>query len=123
MGVVLELLECGADPNQADKVRGIYCLQCQYVRWLMILSPQDGVTALHWASNNGHDEIVRVLLAAKATVNTQNKVGFVVQIHFPQHAVYIVFLLCTVGRDSSLDSQFLWSSEMYGAPNRCWGQC
>ncbi len=23
MGVVLELLECGADPNQADKVRGI----------------------------------------------------------------------------------------------------
>ncbi len=23
MGVVLELLECGADPNQAEKVRGI----------------------------------------------------------------------------------------------------
>ncbi len=23
VGVVLELLECGADPNQADKVRGI----------------------------------------------------------------------------------------------------
>ncbi len=30
---------------------------------------------------NGHDEIVRVLLAAQATVNTQNKVGFVVQTH------------------------------------------
>ncbi len=30
---------------------------------------------------------MRVLLAAKATVNTQNKVGFVVQTHFPQHAV------------------------------------
>ncbi len=45
----------------------------------MILSLQDGVTALHWASNYGHDEIVRVLLAAKATVNIQHKVGFVVQ--------------------------------------------
>ncbi len=36
---------------------------------------------------------MRVLLAAKATVNTQTKVGFVVQTHFPQHAVHIVFLL------------------------------
>ncbi|XP_064395634.1 ankyrin repeat domain-containing protein 29-like isoform X3 [Halichondria panicea] len=54
VGVVLELLECGADPNQADK---------------------DGATALYWASRNGHDEIVRVLLAAKATVNTQTKSG------------------------------------------------
>ena len=116
--MVLELLECGADPNQADKVRGI--LQCQYVRWLMILSLQNGWTALFWASMNGHDEIVRVLLAAKATVNTQIKVGL---LHFPQHAVYIVFLLCTVGRDPSLGSQFQWSPEMYGAPNRCWGQC
>ncbi|XP_064395533.1 ankyrin repeat and protein kinase domain-containing protein 1-like isoform X4 [Halichondria panicea] len=52
VGVVLELLECGADPNQADK-------DC----------------ALCWASDNGHDEIVRVLLAAKATVNTQIKSG------------------------------------------------
>ncbi len=121
MGVVLELLECGADPNQADKVRRIYCLQCQYVRWLMILSLQD--CALCWASDNGHDEIVRVLLVAKATVNTQIKVGFVVQTHFPQHAVYIVFLLCTVGSNPSLGSQFRRSPEKYGASNRCWGQC
>ena len=89
----------------------------------MILSVQNGWTAVYWASRNGHDEIVRVLLAAKATVNTQIKVGFVVQTHFPQHGVYIVFLLCTGGRDSSLDSQFPWSPEMYGALNRCWGQC
>ena len=47
----------------------------------MILSLQDGWTALYWASRNGHDEIVRVLLAAKATVNTQTKVGFVVISH------------------------------------------
>ena len=83
----------------------------------MILSLQNDATALYWASDKGHDEIVRVLLAAKATVNTQTKVGFVVQTHFPQHAVYIVFLLCTVGTDPSLDSQFLWSPEMYRAPN------
>ncbi len=74
----------------------------------MILSLQDGWTAVYWASRNGHDEIVRVLLAAKATVNSQTKVGFVVHTHFPQHAVYIVFLLCTVWTDLSLDSQFLW---------------
>ncbi len=37
---------------------------------------QDNVTALHAASNNGHDEVVRVLLAAKATVNTQDKVSY-----------------------------------------------
>ncbi|XP_064395496.1 ankyrin-3-like isoform X2 [Halichondria panicea] len=55
VGVVLELLECGADPNQADK--------------------DDDWTALYWASRNGRDEIVRVLLAAKATVNTQTKSG------------------------------------------------
>ena len=83
----------------------------------MILSLQNDATALYWASDKGHDEIVRVLLAAKATVNTQTKVGFVVQTHFPQHAVYIVFLLYTVGTDPSLDSQFLWSPEMYRAPN------
>ena len=32
-------------------------------------------TALHSASNNGHAEVVGVLLAAKATVNTQDKVS------------------------------------------------
>ncbi len=33
------------------------------------------MTALHIASRNGHDEVVRVLLAAKATVNTQDRVS------------------------------------------------
>ncbi len=36
------------------------------------------MTALYAASDEGHDEIVRVLLAAKAIVNTQDKVGFFV---------------------------------------------
>ncbi len=44
------------------------------------------MTALYAASMSGHDEVVRVLLAAKANVDTQTKVGFVVQTHFP-HAL------------------------------------
>ncbi len=51
---------------------------------------QNGASAVYWASGNGHDEVVRVLLAAKATVNTQNKVSFVVQTLSSQHAVIIV---------------------------------
>ncbi len=65
---------------------------------------QDNQTALHQASNNGHDEVVKVLLAAKATVNIQNKVSFVVQTLSSQHHC---FALCTVGRDPSLVSPVL----------------
>ncbi len=46
------------------------------------------MTALHIASYSGHDEVVRVLLAAKATVNTQTEVGFVVQTHFPLFTLF-----------------------------------
>ncbi len=49
---------------------------------------QNGWTAVYWASINGHDEVVRVLLAARATANTQNKVGFVVQTHFPLFTLF-----------------------------------
>ncbi len=34
------------------------------------------MTALHIACGNGHDEVVTVLLAAKATVNSQTKVSY-----------------------------------------------
>ena len=74
----------------------------------MILSLQSGLTALYCASNNGHDEIVRVLLAAKATVNTQNKVGLVVQTHFSQHAVYILSSYVQSGETP------LWGASFYG---------
>ncbi len=37
---------------------------------------QGNWTALNVASSNGHDEVVRVFLAAKATVNTQSKVSY-----------------------------------------------
>ncbi len=51
---------------------------------------QDNQTALHLASSNGQDEVVRVLLAAKATINTQDKVSFAVQTLPSQHAVIII---------------------------------
>ncbi len=51
---------------------------------------QNGASAVYCASGKGHDEVVRVLLAAKATVNTQSKVSFVVQTLSSQHAVIIV---------------------------------
>ena len=42
-----------------------------------VLCVQNGGTALYYASRNGHDEVVRVLLAANATVNTHSKVLFI----------------------------------------------
>ena len=35
---------------------------------------QEKSTALEGACRNGHDEVMMVLIASKATVNTQNKV-------------------------------------------------
>ena len=69
---------------------------------------QDKSTALHLASINGHDKVVRVLLAVKATVNTRNKVSSV-QVCNRSVTVYLIMLLsfvCIVGRVSSLLSKF-----------------
>ena len=40
----------------------------------VIVDQQENTTALYLASMNGHDKVVRILLAAKARVNTQDKV-------------------------------------------------
>ncbi len=56
----------------------------------MILSLQDGATAVHWACVNEHDEIVRVLLAAKATFNTQTKVGLLYK-HISHSMLFTLF--------------------------------
>ena len=71
VGVVEKLLESGVDPNQVNEVRSVsiasttcfisVCVQC-------------GQSGFYCASRNGHDKVVRVLLAAKALVNTQTKV-------------------------------------------------
>ncbi len=41
----------------------------------MYIFLQNNETALHLACGKGHDEVVRTLLAAKATFNTLNKVS------------------------------------------------
>ena len=41
---------------------------------------QDGWTALHSACHNGHPEVVKMLLEAKAVVNMQNKASRVILI-------------------------------------------
>lgn len=41
---------------------------------ILVLALQDGLTALMVAAQEGHTEIVRVLLQSGAAVNVQNKV-------------------------------------------------
>ena len=42
---------------------------------LITLTLQDGQTALYVASWNGHDEVVKILLKAKADLNLQRNVS------------------------------------------------
>ncbi len=49
---------------------GNFSMPCNFYNPL-----QNKWTALHLASDNGHDEVVGVLLAAEATVNTWDKVS------------------------------------------------
>ena len=42
---------------------------------LMTLTLQDGQTALIVASHSGHDEVVKILLRAKANLNVQTNVS------------------------------------------------
>ena len=46
-----------------------------HIKSRCVVIQQDLYTVLHWACKKGHAEVVGVLLAAKATVNTQNKVS------------------------------------------------
>ncbi len=61
-----------------------------YILTFVVCDSQYDLSAVYWASGKGHTEVLRVLLAAKAKVNTQNKVSFVVQTLPSQHAVIIV---------------------------------
>ena len=61
---------------------------------------QENSTALIQASKKGHDEVVRVLLAAKATVNTQNKVSTEWST-CKQALSDVFFYMCSTGRPLS----------------------
>ena len=39
-----------------------------------VLLPQDGWTALHWAANNNHPEIIKILISNGADITVVNKV-------------------------------------------------
>ena len=61
---------------------------------------QESSTALEHASKHGHDEVVSVLLAAKATVNTQNKVSTEWST-CKQALSDVSFCMCSTGRPLS----------------------
>ena len=46
------------------------------VKPLLLLSLQDGKSALMWASQNGHTEIVKHLVEAKASLDLQSQVSW-----------------------------------------------
>ena len=57
---VLLLIEQGADVNAAEG---------------------DGMTALHWAAERGHERVVEVLIATGATVDAETRVGRYTPLH------------------------------------------
>ena len=50
---------------------------------IWLLTVQANSTALLLASKNGHEDVVRVFLAAEAVVNTQDKVSSITMIAHP----------------------------------------
>ena len=53
----------------------LYCCVYTNTYGSLIVCEQNNLTALHYASWNGHKEILKILLASKADVNTRNKVS------------------------------------------------
>ena len=47
----------------------------------ILFSPQDGDTALHYASRNGHLEVVKLLLQCHADVHVKGTVSSYIQNH------------------------------------------
>ena len=88
---------------------------------------QNHWTALHIASNKGHAEVVEVLLAAKATVNTEDKVSSTLYA-MSRHMTCLIGVVCSMVTHctdwtvSSLVSQFQWSPESGGTVDQSWSQ-
>ena len=59
----------------------------------LTLFVQDGFSALHAASQNGHDNAVEILIASKADPNLQSTVSFVVTVYFPNYCSCIKYVL------------------------------
>ena len=129
------LLEANADVNIKTNVRvavhsyiytGVYPIGSVYmylesqVMHCCVSMQQNHWTALHSASSKGHAEVVGVLLAAKATVNTQDKVSstlYALSSYMTCSNGVVCSMVTNVRIDwtvSSLVSQFPWSPESCG---------
>ena len=80
-GIVRVLVEANANVDLQDKVcHAISCLFTVTVQLLLQIPVQDGWTALHLTSQDGHANVVRVLIEANARVNQRSKVMWYVQV-------------------------------------------
>ena len=81
--VALLLINHGANINYQDGV-------CNYFHYYFqtfkeCFPPQYGMMPLHWASQNGHPEVVKILLQSQASVNVKSKVStviFILLVHY-----------------------------------------
>lgn len=64
------------------------------------LKDEDGFTALMYAANQGHDRVVRALLAAGAAIDHRDKQGSTALMHAAQHGhLAVVAALLRAGAD------------------------
>ena len=70
IGTVRTLLEAKADPNITDEVNLLWLFVQQ-----LLLSLQDGQTALFYAASRGHTDTVKMLVDYGAAVDFRDKVG------------------------------------------------
>jgi len=64
------------DPNLLNSQDAVCPLYEYIIRFLLIITRQDGRTALHWASMSGSLDIVRYLLDYNAEVDTPDNSGW-----------------------------------------------
>lgn len=68
------LIENGADVKYQDNVRKLSSWSISFdTKFYFPL--KYGKTALHWASQNGHPKIVKILVQAQAHLNVKDKVS------------------------------------------------
>ena len=68
------LLEKGAGTEAQDTARSLFAHFLQHLLTVLDEDTQNGVTALMLAANNGHVEVVSLLLDKGANMEAQNKV-------------------------------------------------
>ena len=109
LDVVDELLSAGANINAADNVRTIIYIYIYihyvFMLYLSVWGIQNGLTALLWAADLGHLEVVELLIARGADLQVVDGVSAFIWLSLT--------VLWEVGRGcSTLDGVFLLYIEM-----------